>query len=109
MIFVTIVTSILDLLKKFAYTICIPFNLIYYLLSILYKIFFSLQIFLTEICIGLFDYGYGCKVIDPSYVFTNVIWYTVIYSVLFYIAIEIKNIYFAYKKTIKKSIQNKKK
>ena len=67
----------------------LPFKLIYKLGYILYNMLFFIQIYLFTICKGVFGIESGCSIIDPSYVFTTVIWTVIKYSLLIYICIKL--------------------
>jgi|APSaa5957512493_1039668.scaffolds.fasta_scaffold317297_2 hypothetical protein len=71
----------------------LPFRLVYKLLYIIYNMIFLIQIYLFSSCQGIFGTGSGCDIINPSYVFTTVIWVVVKYSIIIYVCIKLYDLW----------------
>lgn len=58
-------------------TVTLPFRILMYFLGFIYKIIFCVQIYMASVCRGAFGDGYGCDILDPSYVFTTILFSTI--------------------------------
>lgn len=47
-----------------------------YFLGYIYRIVFCIQIYMCSVCRSTFGNGYGCDILDPSYVFTTILFST---------------------------------
>ena len=71
----------------------IPFQIFYNTLWFIYRTVFFLQINMCEMCKGIFGNGYASNIIDPAYVFTNVVFSTIKIVILVHIALRIREVY----------------
>jgi len=81
----TIYTFIIDLLN----TIFFPIHILTLLLKLIYNTIFFLNIYMSNACVKMFGNGYGCKIIHPTYVFTEVLKYLLLWCLLVYVSIKI--------------------
>ena len=73
-----IISNMFNFMSK---TIFLPLYIIYYALWSLYKLLFIIQFSMNYTCESFFGRGYGCDVLNPTYVFTTVVFKTIIISI----------------------------
>ena len=87
-----IITSLFSLLQTIIYgfikTLFLPFDLLLALVSLIYRIIFFFQIYMSSMCTALFGDGFGCKVIHPDYIFIDVMKYLILWSAIFYLGLK---------------------
>lgn len=89
----SIISYIYNMLYGIFYTIFLPFNIVFGILYQLYRTVFIFQIFMSNTCQGLFGKGFGCDIINPNYVFVNVLQYVFYGSILIFILIKTMEAY----------------
>jgi len=86
-----LINSIYNFGMNFILTLLLPFNIVLKILKMLYNTIFTLQIYMSSTCSSLFGEGFGCKVIHPSYIFSQILKDLIIWSIIVYIAIKLWN------------------
>ena len=81
----------------------LPFIILSSILNIIYRSFFFVHIWLNSTCVSIFGNGFGCKILNPDYVFFYLLKNLIIISFLIYIALEIYNAYVLWSNKAKKN------
>ena len=74
-------------------TVFLPFYLIYYILWYMYRSLFIIQFSMNFTCESFFGEGYGCNVLNPTYIFTTVIYNTLVLTIIVYLGIKLYELY----------------
>ena len=80
----------------------VPFQFIYNIIWFAYRTVFFLQINMCIMCKGIFGDGYASNIIDPSYVFTNVVFSTIKIVILVHTGLRLYETYNKWKDINKK-------
>lgn len=95
-----IIDFILTLFSTFVRTLLFPFRAVFGIAYYVYRIIFFIQLFLSGQCEQIFGDGYGCRILNPDYIFTSVIKQLLLLSLIGYLAYLIYQYYASWQKSI---------